>query len=306
MDEESILIVHDEESSRQYLANHLAERGHRVVGASDGAEALDLAGEIAPLLILLKVSLPGMDGFEVCRRLKADDKTKDIPVIFLTARAECIDKMAGLLAGGLDYLSTPLDDVELLARTTWALRMKKLQDELRAPTEQDALTGLLNRACFEERYHRESNRSRRYDSLFALVVVDIDCFRQINELHGLAFGDAVLKEMASVLLARTRESDYVARWGSNEFLLLLPEASLSKAIGFTKKLRSAIVAHNFGSTEKEIRLTLSVGVASRQNLGGRDPCELLGLAQECLRTAKEQGGDRIVYHSCGEFDTVHL
>lgn len=306
VDGQPVLIVDNDESIRQLLESKLTEYGHRVATARNGAEALDLAGDFSPQLILLKVSMPGMDGFEVCRRLKDDPETRGIPVIFLTARAESIDKMDGLNIGGLDYITTPFDDAELLARTTSALRLKQLQDELSSPAEADSLTGLLNRPFFTVQYHRECNRSRRYDSLFAMVVVDIDRFEQINRTHGSAFGDSVLREMASILREQTRESDYVARWGSDEFALMLPEGNLPKAIGFAKKLYAAVADHEFGPAETKIRLTVSIGVASRQNLGGRDPGDLLKLARQCLHGAKEEGGDRIVYHTCGELNTVHL
>jgi len=306
MDGQPVLIVEDDEDDCRLLESRLTEYGHRVTAAHSGQEALDLVRDLAPQLILLKVSLPGMDGFEVCRRLKADRDTRDIPIVFLTAAGEEIDKMNGLHVGGLDYISTPFDDAELLARTTWALRLKQLQDELSVPAEEDKLTGLLNSSFFNVQYHRECNRSRRYDSLFAVVMVDVDRFQQVNSLHGAAFGDMVLKELATILREQTRESDYVARWGSNEFVLMLPEGDLPKAIRFAKKLYGVIAAHEFGPAETKIRLTVSIGVASRQNLGGRDPGELLKLARESLHTAKEQGGDKIVYHTCGEFNTAHL
>ena len=306
VDGQPVLIVENDEDRYRLLESKLTEYGHRVTAAHSGEEALGLARDLAPQLILLKVSLPGMDGFEVCRRLKANHDTRDIPVVFLTVAGEEIDKMNGLHVGGLDYISTPFDDAELLARTTWALRLKQLQDELSVPAEEDKLTGLLNRSFFNVQYHRECNRSRRYDSLFAVVMVDIDRFQQVNSLHGAAFGDLVLKELATILREQTRESDYVARWGSNEFVLMLPEGDLPKAIRFAKKLYGVIAAHEFGPAETKVRLTVSIGVASRQNLGGRDPGELLKLARESLHAAKEQGGDKIVYHTCGEFNTAQL
>jgi len=305
-DGQRVLIVENDEDACRLLAGKLTEYGHRAAAARSGAEALDLARSFGPQLILLKASLPDVDGFEVCRRLKADPDTRGIPVVFLAAAGEAIDKMNGLHVGGLDYITTPFDDAELLARTTWALRLKQLQDELSVPAEEDKLTGLLNRSFFNVQYHRECNRSRRYDSLFAVVMADIDRFQQVNSLHGEAFGDLVLKELAILLREQTRESDYVARWGSNQFVLMLPEGDLPKAIRFAKKLYRVIADHEFGPGETKIRLTVSLGVASRQNLGGRDPGDLLGLAEECLRAAKQEGGDRIVYHTCGELNTAHL
>ncbi|MCD6304614.1 MAG: GGDEF domain-containing protein, partial [Planctomycetes bacterium] len=212
--------------------------------------------------------------------------------------------MKGLRLGGLDYLSLPPVESELLARLSLALRLKQLSDRLRNPAGLDHLTGLLNRTAFEEEFQRECNRSRRYDSLFGLVVLDIDGFRGINERCGLGFGDHVLKEVADILRRQTRESDHVARWWGNEFIILLPEADLPKAIGFAKKLHAAVAEHRFSRRGAEVRIHTSIGLTSRQNIGGRDPVEMLKIAQDSVQTAKRAGGNRIIYYTYGEFSQV--
>ena len=303
---QSVLVATSDANHLQLLQEKLSEHGCLVTPARNAAEAMDLARDLDPKVILLAAAMDGMDGFDVCRRLKRDEDTQAIPVLFLVDRDRPVDKMYGLQLGGQDFIALPADDADLLARITTAVQLKTLRDTLALPAEKDDLTGLLNRTFFDEEYQRECNRARRYDSLFALVVVDLDHFREINRAHGLATGDRVLAEAASVLRAKTRESDYVARWGGNEFMILLPEGNLPKAIGFAKKLYTALSNHDFGPPDNRFRLSVSLGVASRQNLGGRDPGELIKLVQECLHSAKAEGGDRIVYHTCGEFNPVRL
>ena len=303
-DGQVILIAGMQDDDRRRLGARLISQGRRVVAVRSGREAIDRTRDVRPDLVLLGAALGDMEAGEVCRQLREDEASREIPVIFVVGAAGAIDRDRTLTAGAVDFLPAGADDAELLARTACALEIKRLRDALRIPPEQDALTGLLNRVHFEKHYRRECNRSRRYDSLFSLVIVDVDRFREINSRHGLDFADAVLREAADVLRNKTRESDYVARWGGNEFILLLPEANLPKSIGFAKKLQAALVDHRYGPSETDIRLTVSMGVASRQNIGGRDPGDLLALTHECLHEAKHDGGDRIVYHTCGEFATV--
>ncbi len=299
-----VLVVDDNAESADRLRCALEAQDYPVTVATDVEEAARGAVEARPHVVLARAAMQPTSGFDLCRTLKAEPDTRDIPVIFLVGEDDPIDRAHGLAIGGLDYLPLPFDEVELRARVATALRLKELTDELRNPTMRDPLTGLLNRAFFVEQFERECNRSRRYDTLFALVIVDVDAFRQINADSGIEAGDHVLTELATVLEEQTRESDLVARWGSNEFIVLLPEGNLPQAIGFAKKLRRAVIEHGFQHGEVELAPTVSIGVASRQNIGGRDPGDLLKLAHACLLNAKKAGGDCVYYFTCGEFNAV--
>jgi diguanylate cyclase (GGDEF)-like protein len=288
------------------LTAGLEELGCHVTAACDAAEALERLRELCPQVILLDATAGTADGFGLCRHLQANVETKDIPVLLLAGATESIDRAQALEAGALDFIADPLDKVELRARVTSALRLKRLEDELRDASVKDALTGLLSRAFFQEQFERECNRSRRYESLFALVVVELDHFRQINERHGRKCGDQVLRNLASILQETTRESDYVARWGRDAFMVLLPEADLRRATGFARKLFGQIAEHHFSCGGEGTELTVSMGIASRQNLGGKDPAEMLPLAIASLQAAKRAGGDRIFYHTCGQYNLVRM
>jgi diguanylate cyclase (GGDEF)-like protein len=297
-------MVDDDQQRRGLLREKLVAMGYRVLGAGNAADAMAMVRDFSPQIILLNATLSGADGVETCRMLQENGHTEDIPVILLADAAGRIDKTKGLRAGALDFLAIPADDAELEARVANAVRLKLLADKLRDPAAEDALTGLLNRASFMEQFQRECNRSRRYDSLFALVIMDIDGFNEINERFGLSFGDHVLKEVAAVLREQTRQSDSLARWGGNEFIVMLPEADLPKAIGFAKKLHSALGEHTFTFQQETLHVSVSIGVASRQNIGGRDPSEMLRLAHGCLNTVKEASGGTIAYHTCWEYSLV--
>jgi diguanylate cyclase (GGDEF)-like protein len=303
-DVKTILVVDDDCDTVELLKGNLTEQGYKAVGAFGGLEAMALARELAPSVVLLDVTMPGMDGLEVCRRLKADVATQHVPVLLLVDPDTTVDKMQGLSIGATDYLSKPIDEAELRARVTSAVRLGELTHRPLGPARYDELTGLLSRRCFEQELQRECNRSRRYDSLFALVVVDIDRFQAVNGEYGRATGDGVLKSVAILLREKTRESDYAARWESDRFVVLLPEADLPRAIGFTKKLHAALAEKEFRCGSDAVHLQTSMGVASMQNVGGRDPSDLLSVAWEALQAARSVGGGRIYYHTCGEQHAV--
>ena len=300
-----ILAVVPDKAKLELLRRRLTKLRYCVASARNQAEAFRRMGETRPQVILLDATMDDDQGLALCRQIKSEAMWSDIPVLFLTAGAEPADKAECLLAGGMDFLDLSADEAELSARVAAAARVAELEDKVRHPADHDRLTGLLSRTAFEEVYHRECNRSRRYDSLFALVVVDIDRFVQVNNEYGLPFGDQVLKETAQVLLDTSRESDYVSRWGGNEFIVMLPEANLPKAIGFARKLFKAITSHDFLFDGQAVRVTVSMSVVSRQNIGGRDPGELLKIAHDCLQQAKAKG-DRIFYHTCGEINQARV
>lgn len=299
-----VLVVDDDPEAAESIKEALVRLGHCVMLATHGAEALDLAAEAIPAVVILKAALGGMHGFDVCREFREDGQLRDVPVLFLTRAGDGIDKMRGLEVGGTDFLAEPIDPAELKARIGTILRLRQVEALAGGHGVIDSLTGLTGRGYFEAELQRECNRARRYDTLFAVVTVDIDHFEQINERYGHEFGDRMLAGVAEVLRAHTRESDCVARWSGDEFAVLLPEGNLPKAIGFAKKLYGTLSERDFAFDGGATRITVSMGVASRQNIGGRDPSEIFRLARQCLQKAKDAGGDRIIYHTCGEYNLV--
>ena len=268
----TVLLVDDDPANIQHVREGLAAHGYRFREANDGTEALRSIREVRPDLIIMDVEMPRLGGVEVCRIIKANGGEGGfgfIPVILVTAR-QAAGKIEGLELGADDYLVKPFDMLELSARAKSMLRLKALQDmfveknreldhknreldrankelaqkreELLALTRVDALTGLSNRRYFEERLAEEFARSTRYRSPLSLVMIDIDHFKRINDTYGHPFGDEALRAVAKAVRDRLREVDFVARYGGEEMIALLPETGPKEALGACERVREAIAA----------------------------------------------------------------
>ena len=213
MSKAKVLLVEDDVIQAAATKEILMKVGYEVLHAEDGINAIRLVKSEKPDIILLDVVLPGMDGYEVCRWLKIEETTKGIPVIMLTVKKELSDKISGLQIGADDYLPKPYNELELNARIYALLRTKGLQDELRMKNRQleelldkvnymaitDVLTGLFNRRRFHDVLSSEYERAKRYGIPFSLVMLDIDYFKKVNDTYGHTVGDAVLREVATIL-----------------------------------------------------------------------------------------------------------
>ncbi|HYO60026.1 diguanylate cyclase [Archangium sp.] len=313
----TILLVDDDPANIQHVREGLASHGYRFREAHDGTEALRSLREVRPDLILMDVEMPRLGGVEVCRIIKANGGEGGfgfIPVILMTAR-QAAGKVEGLELGADDYLVKPFDMLELSARVKSMLRLKALQDtlveknreldrankelaqkreELLALTRTDALTGLYNRRYFEERLTEEFARSTRYRSPLSLVMMDIDHFKRLNDTYGHPFGDEVLRMVARTVKGKLREVDFVARYGGEEMIALLPETGPKEALGACERVREAIASiqlehRALDGSHQEVRCTASLGVASvpsKTLLGMED---LLRVADTCLYEAKAAG-----------------
>jgi diguanylate cyclase (GGDEF)-like protein len=301
----TILVADDEPINRSLIQRRLERAGYRVLTAENGREAVERTLALLPDLVILDVMMPVMDGLEACHRIKADEATRDIPVIFLSARDETDVKVKGLLLGANDYISKPFKSEELLARVDVAMRLKHERDRLlesaaeaRAHAElaqeravTDALTGLLNRYGLQRSLVREHAEARRYERPLACLMIDLDNFKSINDTHGHNAGDAALQQVATILIEAVRRSDMVFRYGGEEFLALLPETDLEGAAALGEKIREAASARLFGDGQHVFMLTLSVGVASLWN--GESGNDMIARADLALYHAKEMGRNRV-------------
>src|SRR5215831_11748929 len=234
-----VLIVDDDHNQVVSVQKGLAHHGYQFCEASDGAQALAAVREQRPDLILMDVEMPALGGVEVCRIIKANQGESGfgfIPVILMTAQHSTA-KIEGLELGADDFLIKPFDMMELSARVKSMLRLKALQDallqknkeldkkrqELLALSRTDGLTGLFNRRYFEERLAFEFARASRYRTPLSCVMADVDHFKALNDRYGHAFGDKVLREVASVAREMLRDVDLIARYGGEELIALLPE-----------------------------------------------------------------------------------
>jgi two-component system, cell cycle response regulator len=307
-EEARILVVDDHPDNVEIIHARLSSRGFQVETATNGQEALDRVQENPPHLILLDVMMPLMDGYEVSRRIKNDEHLPYIPIILVTARDSTQDKVEGLDAGADDYLTKPINFPELEARVRSMLRIKRLQDELDQTNREledmnkklrklsitDGLTELFNHRHVHELLHEEFERSHRTGDPIAVVMLDLDRFKQVNDTYGHPTGDVILYETANILRETAREIDMIGRYGGEEFIAILPDATEEAAVRFAERVREAVVAHVYRDEAIEVRMTLSSGVASHPEYEVDNPDLLIKRADEALYAAKSGGRNRVV------------
>ena len=303
----SILIVDDSAAQAQHTMQLLRQRGFGVAWATSGLDGLEMARRLRPDLVLLDVVMPDLDGLAVCRWIKQHKHTQDTAVIMLTARADVDDRVRGLEFGADDYLPKPFDLKELEARITAALRAKSARAELKSRNAQletmldrmstlamtDALTGLCNRRRFTDAMARESGVSHRHGKPLSCVMLDLDHFKATNDQHGHAAGDAVLIALAEIVRMNLRRVDVAARFGGEEFALLLPDTPKAGARVVAERIAGALRAHEMALPTGLLRSSASFGIADNGDVDSDDPEALLRAADTALYEAKRCGRDRI-------------
>ena len=288
----TIMIVDDTKDNINILRQFLAKFGFKTTVAFNGEMALDLIPKLKPDLILLDIMMPGIDGYEVCIRLKKDAELKNIPVIFITARGDTKDVVEGFEAGAVDFIMKPFRLEEVYARVKTHLTLSAALKKLALDNETDPLTGLFNRRAFLERLENEAIRFKRDQKPFSILFGDIDLFKKINDTYGHSAGDAILVNISSILNTEKREIDQVARWGGEEFLVLLPETNLKGAVLSGNKIRKSISAKPVIHEGQEIHVTMSFGVSE---YNGETPIEkTIDLADQRLYLAKNSGRNKVV------------
>lgn len=288
-----ILIVDDVPANIQVLAEAL-KRDYRIKFATNGIAGLELAGrDDRPDLILLDVMMGGIDGYEVCRRLKEQAPTRDIPVIFVTAKDDVLDEQRGLDLGAVDYIGKPFQIAIVKARVRNHLNLKRKTDLLESLAMLDGLTGIPNRRSFDQTLDRESRRACRSRESFSVVMADIDFFKKFNDHYGHGAGDACLKAVADALKgALIRPADGVFRYGGEEFAAILPATDFNGAAAVTEHFRAVVEALRIPHAASSVadRVTLSVGFATARPVQPEDAASVLATADKMLYEAK--GGGR--------------
>lgn len=298
------LIVDDSPLVRETLRRVLvrAELFDVVLQAANGAEALELldGGGSRIDLVLCDLMMPGLDGFDFLERFVADPRFEGVPVIVLTGEEELDTKVEALEAGAADYLTKPFHDAELLARVKVHRKMKLLRDELREANRQlrdlvvrDPLTGLFNRRHWRHVLRLEVERCRRHRRPIAVLMVDIDHFKRVNDRHGHVVGDRVLTAVAERLEAEVRAQDSLARLGGEEFGVVLPETGVDEARTAAERLRRAIREVEIPEVDG-LDVRVSVGAAAALALTDDEVDALVAAADEALYQAKRTGRDRTV------------
>jgi len=294
---DTLLVIDDSGTVRRLLGNIL-DRQYRVLTAAGGEEGLAMALEHAPDLILLDVMMPGMDGFTVCTRLKADSRTREIPVLFLTVLSGEGDEMRALEAGGIDFIPKPVSHAVLCARVRNQLALKRTQDRLRTLSLLDGLTGIANRRRFDQYLEMEWQRCTRSGHPLSVVMGDVDFFKDYNDGYGHGQGDECLRRVAHIFsLALRRPADLAARYGGEEFVCILPETDADGARIVAEQIMVGLarlgLPHAFSSVAGQV--TVSVGVATdlRPSVG-RTARHLMEEVDSRLYEAKRTGRNRIV------------
>ena len=297
-----VLVADDDRDHADLLKTWLELRRYRCVVASDGPTAIDMARQGGPDVILLDLDMPGMNGYEVCGRLKADSVTRDTPIIFLTARTAVEAKIRGLAGGASDYVTKPFDLPEVVARVETALRtkaamehLKARQSRLEAEATTDGLTGLANRAYFNRRLGEEFASARRDGTPLACLMLDIDNFKLVNDHHGHIVGDRLLQGVGRLLADNVRADDVLARYGGEEFVILMPGQTIEAARILGERFRRIFEGHAFDAVGdgEPLSVTLSIGAAERR-ARHETAQALIEEADRALYRAKDEGRNRVV------------
>ncbi len=304
----TILVVDDQPANLKVLLTFLEVHHFQIRIADSGERALRVLENYHPDIILLDVMMPGMNGFETCRRIKDNKDNADVPVIFVSALDSVEDKVAGFEAGGVDYITKPFQQLEVLARvnTHILLRRQKLELEeardkllqqkklLERMSITDDLTGLHNRRYFNTVLEHEFQRSKRHGSDLSCLLLDLDHFKQVNDTCGHECGDTVLREFASILNDSVRRSDFVFRFGGEEFLILLPQTDIEGAVQAGEKIRLRTANEKFGNMSHVVTITVSIGISSMHKQQPEKPNDLIAFADKALYTAKEKGRNQVL------------
>jgi diguanylate cyclase (GGDEF)-like protein len=320
---EYILVVDDTPYNLQLLLNMLTRKGYEAIGVTDGIKALADMQDKLPDLVLLDINMPNINGFEVCQKLKSSDRTRDIPIIFVSARDEVLDKVQAFSLGGVDYITKPFQIAEVLARVENQLALRRLQKQLQEQNERlkqeishrviaetllqeankkleqlvnlDGLTQLANRRCFDEYLEQEWQRLGREQLPLSLIMCDIDFFKNYNDTYGHVAGDECLRKVSEVIQQSVRRpADLAARYGGEEFVLVLPNTDIEGAVIIAESIRHQLakmaIPHEDSPANEFV--TLSMGVTCLMPKIDSNPSVLLTAADYALYRAKELGRDQ--------------
>lgn len=290
-----ILVVDDEPANIEVIAD-IFDDDYDVLIATDGQRALEIAGTSEPEVVLLDVMMPGMDGFEVCRRLKDQRATADIAVIFITGMGDVDAEAKGLELGAVDYVNKPINPPVVRRRVDNQIELKRARDRLAQLAITDGLTQIANRGHFDASLAREYARLARRGEPLALILIDIDSFKEFNDTYGHIAGDDSLRAVARVVDgAASRPADLAARYGGEEFACILPDTDLDGARRIADRIASGIedLAIKHEASDVADHLTASIGVASMTCTPDRSPLNVVAIADEQLYAAKANGRARI-------------
>ena len=289
-----ILIVDDTVKNLQVLGTILKAENYKIAVATNGNQAISIANDTNPDLILLDVMMPELDGFQTCKKLKSLPGTKDIPVIFLTAKVETEDIIEGFKAGAVDYITKPFNSYELKARVKTHVELKISKDLLEQKNAilkklsiTDGLTGLFNHRYTMDALSRLIEENNRYKQPLSISMLDIDDFKKANDEYGHLFGDEVLVKISNSIEGCIRKTDMVGRYGGEEFLVLFAHINLKGAVESAQRIIKSV--ENLKWEKKNFKITISAGVCEKKE---EDTTTLIKKADDLLYAAKKKGKNR--------------
>lgn len=295
-DKQTILIVDDDSVNLNILSGEFSQ-DYNIVLAKSGEQALKRVEKSQIDLVLLDIMMPNMDGYEVCRRLKAQDATRHIPVIFITAMSEDEDEAKGLILGSVDYIKKPFCLPIVRARIKTCLDLKMKTDMLEQLVSLDGLTNIFNRRKFNEVIDIEWNRAIRDENPLSLIMIDVDQFKSYNDHYGHAAGDDCLRRVANALkMGIKRAADFLARYGGEEFAVILPGTDLAGAGNVAENLRKAIEALRIHHACSQVAPHVTVSLGATTMKPQKDLLSAVVLIKEAdkmLYRAKEEGRNRM-------------
>jgi two-component system cell cycle response regulator len=301
-----VLVAEDDRVSRAILKLNLEKWGYEVVVCTDGLQAWgELQKPEAPRLAILDWMMPGMDGIQVCRAIRGQTQQPYVYILLLTAKSLKEDLLTGLNAGADDYLTKPMDPQELELRLRAGRRILDLQSELMAAREglriqatQDSLTGVWNRRAVLETLQSEVVRAVRQHVPLGVILADLDGFKSINDVHGHAAGDTVLREAASRMLAALRPYDCLGQYGGEEFLIVAPGCGLDDVVGVAERLRLALLDEPVPTRSGPVEISASFGVISSAQFNHVDAEAFIQAADEAMYQAKASGRNCVQAARC--------
>ena len=297
----TVLIIDDEPTVIDILELCFEEK-YTTFSATSGAEGLALARAVLPDVVLLDIGMPDINGYELCRLLREDSDTQNIPIIFITAFGSVEDETRGLQAGAVDYIAKPINPALVDARVSTHVELKRQRDYLQALCRLDGLTGVYNRRGLDDFLDREWRRAARVRLPLSFILMDIDAFKPFNDCYGHIAGDDCLKTIADALnVVPRRGGDFVARYGGEEFAAVLPETPFESACQMGERFRAAVqgraIPHERSSTGKVV--TISIGVATLIPEYGSASSLLVEAADRSLYEAKSRGGNSVCAQDLG-------
>jgi len=294
-----VLIADDEAISRKILEDSLTKWGYEVLVTRDGNEAWDvLQRDDAPNLVVLDWVMPGLDGIEICKKLRASNSSNYVYIILLTAKSAREDIIKGLESGADDYVIKPFNSEELKYRIKIGQRIIELEQRILRLASTDHLTGLLNRRAFMQKLEVEVNRIRRNKIGLSLVILDIDFFKKVNDQYGHQAGDLVLQEVARCMTRTCRPYDCVGRYGGEEYIVCLPEASGEDSFHVAERIREAVASQKILIPElmQYVSITASLGVTELRYEPEENLDTLINRADTALYKAKQGGRNQVVVY----------